>query len=155
MRNSLILRTAARLLVPLILLFSVFLMLRGHNESGGGFIGGLVAGTSFALYAMAYGTVASRRALRTTPQALLAAGLGTALLSGFIPLLQGGAMLQGLWAEPLGVKVGTPILFDIGVYLLVIGITLMIVYELDESGVQFFPQEPHPASKPVEAKESA
>ncbi len=155
MRNSLILRTAARLLVPLILLFSVFLMLRGHNESGGGFIGGLVAGTAFALYAMAYGTAASRRALRTTPQALLAAGLATALLSAVIPLVQGGAMLQGLWAKPLGVKVGTPILFDVGVYLIVIGITLMIVYELDESGVQFFPQEPHPASLPAEAEEAA
>jgi multicomponent Na+:H+ antiporter subunit B len=152
MRNSLILRTAARLLVPLILLFSVFLMLRGHNESGGGFIGGLVAGTSFALYAMAYGTAASRRALRTTPQALLAAGLGTALLSGLIPLVRGGAVLQGLWAEPLGIKLGTPILFDVGVYLLVIGITLMIVYELDESGVRFFPQDEPPASTTSKAE---
>lgn len=155
MRNSLILRTAARLLVPLILLFSVFLMLRGHNESGGGFIGGLVAGASFALYAMAYGTAASRRALRTTPQALLAAGLGTALLSALIPLVRGGAVLQGLWAEPFGVKVGTPILFDVGVYLLVIGITLMIVYELDESGVRFFPQEEPPASTTTRAEEPA
>ncbi|MFO8100121.1 MAG: Na+/H+ antiporter subunit B [Salinibacter sp.] len=155
MRNSLILRTAARLLVPLILLFSVFLMLRGHNESGGGFIGGLVAGTSFALYAMAYGTMASRRALRTTPQALLTVGLATALFSGLIPLVQGGAMLQGLWAEPFGVKIGTPILFDVGVYLLVIGITLMIVYELDESGVQLFPQEAHGPSTDVEVEGSA
>lgn len=146
MRSSLILRTAARLLVPLILLFSVLLMLRGHNESGGGFIGGLVAGTSFALYAMAYGTHASRRALRLAPQTFLAGGLGIALVSGFLPLLQGGAFLQGLWAEPLGVKVGTPILFDVGVYLLVIGITLMIVYELDESGVRLFPQKDRSAT---------
>lgn len=152
MRNSLILQTAARLLVPLILLFSVFLMLRGHNESGGGFIGGLVAGTSFALYAMAYGTVASRRALRVTPQALMTAGLATALLSGVIPLFQGGSMLQGLWAEPFGIKIGTPILFDIGVYLLVIGIALIIVYELDESGVHLFPKEERPSSADMQVE---
>jgi multicomponent Na+:H+ antiporter subunit B len=142
MKHSLILRTTARLLVPLILLFSVFLMLRGHDESGGGFIGGLVAGISFVLFAISYGTQASRRALRTTPYTLLAVGLGTALVSGLLPLFGNGALLQGLWATlPMDIKVGTPILFDVGVYLLVIGITLMIVYELEEQGVGLFPRE--------------
>lgn len=150
MRRSQILRTAARLLVPLIFLFSVFLLLRGHNESGGGFIGGLVAGISFALYAMAYGTRASRRALRVTPNTLLAVGLGVALLSAVLPLLGDGALLQGLWTTlPLKVKVGTPILFDVGVYLLVIGITLMIVYELDEIGEGLFPREDARTTDPV------
>lgn len=137
---SLILRTAARLLVPLILLFSVFLMLRGHNESGGGFIGGLVASGSFALYAMAYGVVESKRALRVDPRTLMAVGLGTALLSGLIPVLLQGPLLKGLWAKlPGGIKVGTPILFDVGVYLLVIGVTLIIIYELEGFGEDLFP----------------
>lgn len=139
MRFSVILRTAARLLVPLMLLFSVFLLLRGHNETGGGFIGGLVAGISFALYAIAYGTVASRRALRATPQRLMAVGLGIAVLSGLLPLFGGGALLEGLWVKwPL--KIGTPVLFDVGVYLLVIGMTLVIVYELEEHNPGLFPQ---------------
>ena len=139
MRFSVILRTAARLLVPLILLFSIFLLLRGHNETGGGFIGGLVAGISFALYAIAYGTAASRESLRATPPRLMAVGLGIAVLSGVLPLFMGGALLEGLWVKwPL--KVGTPVLFDVGVYLLVIGLTLMIVYELEEHNPGLFPQ---------------
>lgn len=139
---SLILRTAARLLVPLILLFSIFLMLRGHNESGGGFIGGLVASGSFALYAMAYGIAASKRALRLDPRTLMAMGLGTALVSGLIPLVLNGPLLKGLWVKlPGGLKVGTPILFDIGVYLLVIGVTLIIIYELEGFGENLFPTE--------------
>jgi multicomponent Na+:H+ antiporter subunit B len=138
-RFSVILRTAARLLVPLILLFSIFLLLRGHNETGGGFIGGLVAGISFALYAIAYGTAASRESLRATPPRLMAVGLGIAVLSGVLPLFMGGALLEGLWVKwPL--KVGTPVLFDVGVYLLVIGLTLMIVYELEEHNPGLFPQ---------------
>lgn len=139
MRFSVILRTAARLLVPLILLFSVFLLLRGHNETGGGFIGGLVAGISFALYAIAYGTAASRQSLRATPPRLMAVGLGIAVLSGVFPLFIGGALLEGLWVKwPL--KVGTPVLFDVGVYLLVIGLSLVIVYELEEHNPGLFPQ---------------
>ena len=86
MRLSLILRTAARLLVPLMILFSIFLMLRGHNESGGGFIGGLVGASAFALYAMAYGTRASRGALYVDPRTLMASGVGIALLSALLPM---------------------------------------------------------------------
>jgi L-alanine-DL-glutamate epimerase-like enolase superfamily enzyme len=51
--NSLILRTAARYLLPLLILFSIFLLFRGHNEPGGGFVAGLVAAAAFALYALA------------------------------------------------------------------------------------------------------
>lgn len=141
MKPSLILRTAARLLVPLMLLFSIFLMLRGHNQSGGGFIGGLVASVSFALYAMAYGVTASKRALRADPRTLMASGLGLALVSGVIPLFLDGPMLKGLWVKlPGGIKVGTPILFDVGVYLLVIGVTLIVIYELEEFEERLFPQ---------------
>ncbi|WP_103019102.1 Na+/H+ antiporter subunit B [Salinibacter altiplanensis] len=144
MRFSVILRTAARLLVPLILLFSVFLLLRGHNETGGGFIGGLVAGISFALYAIAYGTAASRESLRARPQRLMAVGLGIAVLSGLLPLFGGGTLLEGIWVKWGGLKVGTPVLFDVGVYLLVIGLTLVIVYELEEHNPGLFPQSVAP-----------
>ena len=66
-RDSPIFRTAARLLMPLLLLFSVFLLLRGHNEPGGGFVGGLVAAAAFALYAIAFGTRRARQALVVSP----------------------------------------------------------------------------------------
>ena len=68
--NSLILSTATRVLVPLILVLSVFVFFRGHNEPGGGFIGGLLAATAFALLEKAEGLAAARRALRFDPQSI-------------------------------------------------------------------------------------
>ena len=145
MRDSLILRTAAKLLVPLMILFSIFLLFRGHDESGGGFIGGLVAASAFALYAAAYGTEASRRALRASPLELMSVGVGLAILSGFFGPLFGQGVLTGLWVDlPLPgegyLHIGTPILFDIGVFLLVVGTALTIIYELDLDGYSLFPR---------------
>ena len=65
--TSLILRTATRFLMPLLLLFALFLLFRGHNEPGGGFVGGLVVAAAFVLYAIAYGVDAGRRALLVDP----------------------------------------------------------------------------------------
>ena len=73
--NSPIFRTAARLLMPLLLLFSVFLLLRGHNQPGGGFVGGLIAAAAFALYGIALAYSACRQALLVRPMTLLGAGL--------------------------------------------------------------------------------
>lgn len=135
--NSLILRTATRLLFTLLLLFSIFILLRGHNEPGGGFIAGLVTGGAFVLYAMAYDVGAARRALRIEPLALIGLGLLLAAGSGFLPLFSGEPFLTGKWisldwldAEPI--KLGSPVIFDIGVYLVVIGASLTIILTLAE-----------------------
>lgn len=126
-------------------LFSIFLLLRGHDESGGGFIGGLVAAGAFALYAAAYGSALSRKTLRVSPLELMSVGVGLALLSGLLPLLFGEPILTGLWAYfTLGgedMKVGSVLLFDIGVYLLVVGMVLTVIYELDLFGLGLFPRE--------------
>jgi multicomponent Na+:H+ antiporter subunit B len=82
MVNSIILNAATRLLVALLLLFSVFMLLRGHNLPGGGFIGGLIGATGFVLYAIAQGADATRKALRYEPQNIAMIGLGIALASG-------------------------------------------------------------------------
>jgi multicomponent Na+:H+ antiporter subunit B len=133
--TSLIPRTTARLLLPLLLLFSVFLLLRGHNEPGGGFAGGLVAAAAFCLYGMATDAAQARRVLRGDPRNLIGMGLLVALASGLIPVLGGAAFLTGTWvAVPLlggaPLEIGTPLLFDIGVYLAVVGVTLTIVLSL-------------------------
>jgi ABC-type multidrug transport system permease subunit len=73
--TSLILQTAARSLVAVLLLFSVFLLLRGHDEPGGGFIGGLVAAAAFALYAIAFDVASTRRMLGMHPRMMIAVGL--------------------------------------------------------------------------------
>lgn len=121
--------------MPLMLLFSVFIWLRGHNEPGGGFVGGLIAAAAFALYGIAFGTPAARTLLRADPRALMGVGLLLAVLSGLIPLLQNKLFLQGLWLKqeiPVVHKLGTPVLFDTGVYLTVIGISLLIIFELSD-----------------------
>jgi multicomponent Na+:H+ antiporter subunit B len=133
--RSLILPIATRYLLPLLLLFSVFLLIRGHNEPGGGFIGGLVAAAAFALYAIAYNVAQVRRILHLNPRTLIGLGLLTAVTSGAIPLLAGKPFMTGLWSDqavPVLGKLGTPLLFDIGVYLTVIGVTLMIILSLAE-----------------------
>jgi multicomponent Na+:H+ antiporter subunit B len=135
--NSLILRTTARFLLTLLLLFSIFLLLRGHNEPGGGFVGGLVAAGAFALYGLASNVDEARKALRVDTRSLIGAGLLLAFASGAIGLLAGKPYLTGLWWEidlfgVTRVDLSTPLLFDIGVYLVVLGVALMILFTLAE-----------------------
>jgi multicomponent Na+:H+ antiporter subunit A len=126
--TSPIFRAAVRLLMPLLLLFSVFLLLRGHNQPGGGFVGGLVAASAFALYGLACGMERARRALLVTPLTLLGGGLLIALLSGVPAVLRGQPFLTAQWS--LGA--GTPMVFDIGVFLVVLGVVLMMIFNLGE-----------------------
>jgi multicomponent Na+:H+ antiporter subunit B len=133
--GSLVLRSGARLLVPLMLLFSLFLLVRGHNAPGGGFVGGLVAATAFALVLLTEGLDVARRLLRWDPRAFVATGLLVALLSGLPPLLVGRPFLTGVWLKrPLPVlgQIGSPVVFDLGVYLVVLGIVLAILFALAE-----------------------
>ncbi len=133
--HSLILATATRYQLPLLLLFSIFLLLRGHNEPGGGFVGGLVAAAAFALYALAYDVDSTYAILKVRPRNLIGIGVLMAAFSGVISLLVGKPFLTALWLkQPLPVlgKVGTPLLFDVGVYFVVLGVTLMIIFALAE-----------------------
>jgi multicomponent Na+:H+ antiporter subunit B len=136
--RSLILHTSARLLMPLLLLFSVFLLLRGHNEPGGGFAGGLVAASAFILLAVSRDPATARAALRVGPQVLIGAGLLFAVGSGVVAMVLGMPLLTGQWwtISLLGLElyIGTPLAFDIGVYLVVLGATLTMVLTLAEEG---------------------
>jgi multicomponent Na+:H+ antiporter subunit B len=129
--SSSILRTAARVLMPLLLLFALFLLLRGHNEPGGGFVGGLIVAAAFALHAIAYGVAASRRALVVEPSTLLGAGLLVALLSGLLAVIVGQPFLTSQWIT-IGITLGTPLIFDVGVFLVVIGVVLTMTFTLAE-----------------------
>ena len=137
--TSPILQTAVRLLMPLLLLFAVFLLLRGHNQPGGGFVGGLVVAASFVLYSIAFGVEAARRALLVRPSTLLGVGLLVALVSGLPAVAAGHAFMTALWttvaAGSMAIAVGTPLLFDVGVFLAVIGVVLTIVFTLAEAAL--------------------
>jgi multisubunit Na+/H+ antiporter MnhB subunit len=134
--TSTILQTATRVLMPVLLLFAIFLLLRGHNQPGGGFVGGLVVASSFVLYSIAFGVDAGRRALLVRPATLLGLGPLIALTSGLPAVIAGQPFMTALWIEvPLGrtaVALGTPLVFDVGVFLAVIGVVVTIVFTLAE-----------------------
>lgn len=135
--NSIVLATVARFHFTLLLLFSLFLLWRGHNEPGGGFAAGLTAASAFILYAIAFDAAAARQALRFDSSFLISAGLALAILAGVAGLLAGEPFLAGQWVTldmpGFGeAKLGTPLLFDVGVYLVVLGVTLTIILPLTE-----------------------
>jgi multicomponent Na+:H+ antiporter subunit B len=125
MTPSLILRTSAPLLLWLPVVVSLYVLVRGHNDPGGGFIGGLLAAGGVLFYAIARGAHDARRALRLAPLSWCALGVLVAAVSGLPALLDPAApFLTHLWWFPdVGVKLplGTALVFDIGVYLTVIG----------------------------------
>ena len=135
--TSTILQTATRLLMPLLLLFAVFLLFRGHNQPGGGFVGGLVVASSFVLYSIAFGVDAARRALLIRPSTLLGAGLLIAFVSGIPGVIEGRPFMSAVWTTlgtgSAAIDVGTTLIFDIGVFLAVIGVVLTIVFTLAET----------------------
>ncbi len=138
MGYSLIIRTTARFMLPLLLLLSVFLLLRGHDEPGGGFIAGLVAALAFALYVFAFDVETTRRVLRHDPRSLVGIGLLLAAGSGLPAMFFGQAYLTAQWwpipLGPLGeLKLSSPLIFDIGVFLVVLGTVMTIVLTLAEA----------------------
>ena len=135
--TSIIFRTATRYMFPPMLVFSVYILLRGHHYPGGGFVGGLFAGSAFSLYALAFTVADARHILRMDPRDVSAVGLAIALLSGVPPLFSRHAFLTGTWwALPLPsgatLDIGTPLIFDIGVYFVVFGVLLTFVFSLGE-----------------------
>ncbi|ARS35086.1 MnhB domain-containing protein [Pontibacter actiniarum] len=178
--RTMIFATAIRLLTPVFLLFSVYILFRGHNHPGGGFIGGLIGSIAFVFHVLAHGAertansyfrvrvyYSSRNAgysrahhalrlvrvnvwnrrrslleegwqfsfLQLRPVYLMALGLFLAVTSGVLGLLLGEPYMAALWLEaklPLIGSVGTPILFDAGVYLLVLGMVLTMVFTMSK-----------------------
>ncbi|MFO7303477.1 MAG: Na+/H+ antiporter subunit B [Acidobacteriota bacterium] len=126
--SPLILRTATRVLMPLMVLFALFMLVRGHNDPGGGFVGGLVVSAAYALLAFTSGVAEARRALIVDPERLLGVGLLVALFTGLSSALAGEPFLTALWWGGLG----SPLFFDIGVFLVVIGVVLTMTFTLAE-----------------------
>lgn len=132
-KESEILRIAASLMRPLLLVLSVVVLLRGHQEPGGGFIGGLMVGAAFILYAMAYGVKEARKKYLLKPLHMMGLGLLIALASGFPGVMSGGPYMQGEWWELIsGIKLGTPVIFDIGVYVTVAGMLIQVMDSIME-----------------------
>lgn len=125
MNHSLILHFTGRIILPLTVLFSAYLYLRGHNEPGGGFVGGLVAAAGLTVYALPRGRQCLTRLLRIPPASIAGLGVLCALISGLPALALGQPYLTHQWTPPTwSLTLGTPMLFDLGVYLVVVGSVL-------------------------------
>jgi multicomponent Na+:H+ antiporter subunit B len=131
--RSHILQTATKYLLPILFIFSVFLLLRGHYHPGGGFVGGLVASIAFVLHSFAFGTTNTLKILRYEPMTLIPIGLAISTLSMFMPVLFGLPVMTGLWFDqpiPVIGMIGSSLFFDLGVYFVVIGVVLTILFTI-------------------------
>jgi multicomponent Na+:H+ antiporter subunit A len=134
-RRSVVLETAVRLVFHTVLVFSLYLLFAGHNQPGGGFVGGLVAGAAFVLRYVSGGRAALRAAVPIDPGLPVGAGLVLAAGTGMAAWLFGGQFLESgkleLDLPVLGMlKVTSALPFDTGVYLVVVGLVLAVLRTL-------------------------
>ena len=133
-RSVFVLAFASPLFFWLLAVLSVIVLLRGHNEIGGGFVGGLTAALAFAIVALTHGVDRARVTLRFHPLTLVGGGLLLAVASGLPGLVVYGDYLRHIWVEltvfGVHVKQGTTLLFDLGVYLAVLGTVLAFLFGL-------------------------
>jgi len=158
-RRSIIFEVVARLIFHSMIIFSVYLLLAGHNLPGGGFAGGLVAGLALTVRYLAGGRFELREAAPISAGMLLGTGLALAALTGLVPLFLGGQVFQsaiiGFWLPVFGdIKFVTSTLFDIGVYLVVVGLALDVLRSLGAEIDEHF-EAAAPAGAPEEAEQEA
>jgi multicomponent Na+:H+ antiporter subunit B len=127
--DSVIVRIAGRALGPLLVVLAVYLLAAGHNAPGGGFVAGLLLGSAFVLSAVAFGVPAARTAM-VDPRTWIGVGLLVALGSGLPAVVRGRPFLSGLWAD--GVPLGTPLVFDLGVAVVVAHVVMLMTLGLLE-----------------------
>ena len=131
--QSVILKTATHIKVGLMMVYAVYILLRGQHKTKGGFYAKLLEGTAFALFAITEGADQVRRAIRIRPAAIAMTGLALAVASGLPALFTGAPFLAGIWWHLNGFSVGTPLIFDMGVFLAVLGAILSILLALEEN----------------------
>ncbi|WP_346925983.1 Na+/H+ antiporter subunit A [uncultured Arthrobacter sp.] len=155
-RRSIIFEVVTRLIFHSMIVFSIYLLLAGHNLPGGGFAGGLTAGLALTIRYLAGGRFELREATPVSAGALLGIGLATAAASGVAPLLLGGQVFQSaileFWLPVFGdVKFVTSTIFDIGVYIVVVGLALDVLRSLGAEIDEHFEEHPAEPSEDQEA----
>lgn len=137
--RSLILRKVSQGVLPVATLFSLYLLLRGHNHPGGGFIAGLVTAAAIVLQGLAFGAEATRQRLEPALRPFPWVGLALAAAAGLPPLLWGEAFLKHYHGylpvpghDPM--HVSTALVFDVGVYMVVVGVTTTMLAVFAEEG---------------------
>ena len=134
-RFSPLLATGARTIVPTLVVFSIYLLIVGHDLPGGGFAGGLIASSALLVVYLAFGDRGTRRALPIEPEIVVGIGLALALGAGVFGLVVEGALLEEAsvsFGVPLvgDVKLSSLLVFDAGVYVLVVGLVATAIERL-------------------------
>lgn len=134
--NSIIIRIAAKYIPPLLIVFSLYVLLKGHNSPGGGFIGGLIAGSGVIFYSLSHNVKETYEKVYLKPVSYLMLGFFLMIVSAIAGLFGNKAVLTGIWSEinlaGVQIKLGTPLLFDSGIYLIIFGGMLMITQSILE-----------------------
>lgn len=148
---ELYLRLLDRVLTPVLLLLAVVLLLAGHNQPGGGFIAGLVVAAAFQLQILSRGERYVRDTIGPQLQPLIGVGLILAILAAWLGVWQGG-FFKGIWWKghlgPLTIELGSPMLFDIGVFFVVLAVVTSYVLGLSQNDEAKLEQK----AKPMLAK---
>ncbi len=137
--NSVILQIASKYVRALLLIFALIVLFRGHNHPGGGFIGGMLAGLSVAYRGFAYQQEEVRNNTKIQPEYYIAFGFFLILVSMVPSLIMGHDLMTGEWLKLntfLGqIKLGTPLIFDVGVFSAVIGVTILFMFSLNRQNL--------------------
>ena len=136
--NDVYLHTASQVLVFLIMTYAIYILFAGHNNPGGGFVGGLVTATGFVLLYLAFDSKTVRQIIPVNFRSIGAAGVLIAVLTGAVPALMGEPFLTHRTDHarlPLvgDVHLATAVLFDIGVFLAVLGTAMTIISNISEN----------------------
>lgn len=134
-----LLATGARTAIPTLVAFSLYLLVVGHDSPGGGFAGGLVGSAAVLLVYLAYGDRGVRRVLPASPEVITGIGLGIAFVAGALGLLFDEVFLSALEAKATipvvgDVKITSVLVFDAGVYLVVLGLIATAIVRLGGEG---------------------
>jgi monovalent cation:proton antiporter len=135
--NDVILQTVSKVVVFIILTFSIYMFLAGHNNPGGGFVGGLMTASALVLLYLAFDLETMKRVIPIDFKIVIALGLFIAVMTGTGALFFGAQFLThsfGHFDLPLlgDTELATAVLFDLGVYLTVVGITMTIILEIGD-----------------------
>ena len=161
--RPLILEVTTRLLYPAMLILAGWIVLRGHNHPGGGFIGGLVACSATSLLAVTRGAEVAVNRIPLRPMRLAALSLLVSLASGLVGMFKTGIYLDHVWVDlklgPIEYQLGTPLFFDLGVFGVVwasLGGIAATIISIDEYGseVDEIVMESERAEQPVEPRSS-
>jgi monovalent cation:proton antiporter len=135
--SNVILQSAAKVLVFIIMIYSIYILFAGHNNPGGGFIGGLITASAFTLLYLAFDVETVRDIIPLDFKIVGAIGVMLALLTGLASIFFGDNFLFQYYKYvdlPLLGKtgLGTAFVFDLGVYMAVVGTTMTIIRSISE-----------------------